>query len=366
MKKVIVIDWLDKYGGAERVIKYLDQVFKFDKMYTLVNIMEEIDLKKLKNNRSIPIVNTKLNFFGKKFRWLYFTFFYFIKKIKIDEDSKLIVSSSHCVAKGIKKTSENQIHISYFQHRNNNYIWDETKNYLGFFRYILFPFILILRKLDYKQAQNPDYIISNSIFVQKWVKETYNRDSVVIYPPVDFKDFNFDENKEDYYIAIGRLATIKRFDIIIKAFNLNKKKLYIIGDGEESDKLKELANTNITFLGFLESKEINNYLKKSKGFIQMGIEGFGIAPLESQYCGTPIIGYGKGALLETVLDKKTGIFFYEQTVESLNNSIEEFEKLSFDYKFIHLHAKNFSLDSFKKNILKFYIKITNTINNEIL
>lgn len=354
MKKVIIIDWLDKYGGAERVIKYLDQIFEFDKMYTLVNLMSQSDLKKLKNNTDTQVVDTGLRKAGKRFRWFYAIFFYLIKTIKIDKDVDLIISSSHSIAKGIRKTNDNQMHISYFQHRNNNYIWDEVDTYLGRYKSLLYPLILLLRKLDYQQAQQPDYIISNSKFVQEWVKETYNRESVVVYPPVDFKFFNFEPEKGDYYVAIGRLATIKRFDLIVKAFNKNKKKLIVIGDGEESDSLKSMANDNIQFLGFLGSQEINYYIKKAKGFIQMGIEGFGIAPLEAQYCGTPIIAYGKGALLETVIENKTGIFFYNQTEEDLNKAIVNFENQKFDYEFIHLHAKQFSIENFKNNILRVY------------
>lgn len=357
MKKVIIIDWLDKYGGAERVIKYLDQIFKFDKMYTLVNLMDQADLNKLKDNPDTPIIDTNLRKAGKRFRWFYAIFFYLIKTIKIDQDTNLIVSSSHSIAKGIRKSNKNQLHISYFQSRNSNYIWNEVDTYFGKYKYLLYPLIRILRKLDYQQAQQPDFIISNSKFVQEWVKETYDRDSVVVYPPVDFNFFNFESEKEDYYVTIGRLATIKRFDLIIKAFNENQKKLIIIGDGEEADNLKSLANDNIQFLGFLESKEINHYIKKAKGFIQMGIEGFGIAPLEAQYCGTPVIAYGEGALLETVIENKTGVFFYHQTEDDLNKAIVRFEEQKFDYELIHLHAKQFSIESFKNNILKVYNNI---------
>lgn len=359
MKKIIVVDWLDKYGGAERVIAYLDQVFQFDKMYTLINLMNKNDLEKLTNNKPRLIVDTKLRWFGKKFRWIYPIFFGVIKTINIDPDTDLIISSSHSIAKGVKKTRKDQLHISYFQHSNNNYIWGQIDVYLGKYKYALYPLIKILRKLDYKQAQNPDYIICNSKFVQKWTKETYNRDSVVIYPPVDFDNFDFNDQKEDYYIIIGRLATIKRFDIVIKAFNKLGKRLIVIGDGEESSYLKQIAGNNIEFLGFLESSQINNYLNKAKAFIQMGVEGFGIAPLEAQYCGTPVIGFGEGALLETVITDKTGIFFYEQSTEALIKSIEEFEGKTFNYSEINQHARKFSIDNFKKNIEEFFYNIMN-------
>jgi glycosyltransferase involved in cell wall biosynthesis len=353
MKKVIVIDWLDKYGGSERVIRYLDQILNFDTYHTLINIMDKNDIEKITNSKPRTIIDTKLKVFGSKFRLLYFSFFSLIKQIKIDSNVEVIISSSHCVAKGIKKTNPNQIHISYFQARNNNYIWDEADLYLGKFKPLFMPLLKVLRKWDVKQAQGPDVIIANSIFVQNWVKNTYKRDSFLVYPPVDFSTFNFSDKKDDYYVAVGRLVQIKKFDIVIKAFNQNKKKLYIIGDGVELAYLKSITtNENIVFLGFLESGQINEYLKHAKGFIQMGIEGFGIAPVESQYCGTPVLAYAEGAVLETVIDKKTGIFFNEQDPDILNKAITDFEKINFDYHYIHGHAKQFSIENFKKNISK--------------
>lgn len=354
MKKVIIIDWLDKYSGSERVISYLDQVFGFDKMYTLINQMKEEDLIKLKNSRDVIVEDTILRFSKSKFRLFYFFFFYLIKTIKIDKDVDLIISSSHSIAKGIQKTSNKQLHISYFQNKNNNYIWDEIDLYFGKAKFILYPLIKFLRKLDISQAQKPDVIICNSKFTQKWVKEKYNRDSFVVYPPIDFAPFDFSSTKEDYYITIGRLAKIKRLDLVIQAFNQNQKKLIIIGDGEEADYLKSISNSNIIFKGFLNSNEINNYLKNARGYIQMGVESFGIAPIESQYCGTPIIAYKNGAVLETVIENKTGVFFNHQSIEDLNEAINRFEKINFDYQFIHDHSKFFSIENFKEKIEEIY------------
>lgn len=354
MKKIIVIDWLDKYSGSERVITYLDQIFKFDKMYTLINQMSEEDLNKLKNGRSIKVEDTVLRFSKSKFRWFYFLFFYLIKTIKIDQDVDLIISSSHSIAKGVKKTNKNQLHISYFQNKNNNYIWDEIDLYFGKTKYFLLPIIYLLRKLDILQAQKPDVIICNSVFTKNWVKEKYNRDSFVIYPPIDFTPFDFTPIKEEYYITIGRLAKIKKLDLVVKAFNINKKKLIIVGDGEELQYLKSISNNNIVFTGFLTSNEINNYLKHARGYIQMGIESFGIAPLEAQYCGTPVIAFKNGAILETVIEDKTGVFFENQSIEDLNNAINRFEKIKFDYDFINNHSKSFSIDNFKEKVTEIY------------
>ncbi|MGI9527373.1 MAG: glycosyltransferase [Weeksellaceae bacterium] len=353
MKKVIIVDWLDKYGGAERVISMLQKVFNFSETYTLTNIMSEDDLAKIYHNQPNEIYTSPLKRTGKFFRYFFIAFPYFISKIEISKDARLIISSSHAVAKGINKSHPEQIHISYFQARNCNYIWDEAKLYFGKAYYIFYPLIKLLRKWDIAQAQKPDYIISNSQFVQKWVKETYGRDTTVIYPPVDLSKFNLCETKEDYYVAIGRMAHIKRFDVLIEAFRKNGRKLILIGDGDLYEKFKANLPENITMPGFLNSEEVSVHLEKAKAFIQVGIEGFGIASIESQACGTPVIAYREGGVLETVIENESGIFFDNQTVESLNKAIIAFEKKNFNPKKIREFALRFSQERFALEILNF-------------
>ena len=300
MKKVLVVDWLDKYGGAERVIACLQKTFNFDKTFALVNIMDRKDLDKIYSEKK-TIQTSYLQKTGKHFRLLFLFFPFIISKIKVNPDTELIFSSSHSIGKGIKKTNSNQIHISYFQSRNANYIWDEVNLYFGYFRFLLYPLVAVLRKIDVKQAQRPDYIICNSKFVQNWVKKKYNRDSIVIYPPVDISSFELNLDKSDYYVAVGRIAHIKRFDVLIEAFKKNKKKLVLIGDGDLFKTFLNSKSQNIEMTGFLDSAEVAKVISKAKAFIQVGIEGFGIAPIEAQACGTPIIAYGVGGDRKSVV-----------------------------------------------------------------
>lgn len=350
MKKVFIIDWLDKYGGAERVISSLEKIFSFDKTYTLINIMKKEELLRIFPQENHDINETILKTAKNKFRLFFFTFHYLIGRIKIDSDANLIISSSHAVAKGIRKTNKSQLHISYFQARNFNYIWDDSKLFFSVFKPLLYPLIYVLRRIDVIQAQRPDYIIANSFFVRKWVKEKYNRDSDVIYPPVDLKNFPLETIKEDYYVVVGRVVHVKKFDIVIKAFNESGKKLIVIGDGDQLKKLKNIAATNIVFKGFLSSDEVSRYIQKAKAFIQMGVEGFGIAPIEAQSCGTPVIAFGYGGVLETVIDNQTGIYFNEQSVEALHNAMDKFEKTNFDYVAIRENALRFSTSKFETEI----------------
>lgn len=353
LKKVLVVDWLDAFGGAERVLVNFEKVFKFSKTYTLINLMHTNHIEKIYKTEKPIIVETPIKIFKKKFRFFFFLFHFFISKVKVDNDADIIISSSHSVTKGIKKTNLKQIHISYFQARNFNYIWEDVDLFFGKMKYLFYPLIFILRKNDVKQAQNPDYIVANSNFVKDWVKIRYKREASVIYPPVDLSSFNLIEAKEDYYIAVGRIVTVKRFDLVVEAFNQSGRKLIIIGDGDSLNKIKEKAKANIVFTGFLESKQVRKYVESARAFIQMGIEGFGIAPIEAQACGTPVIAFGEGGVLETVINGETGLFFKEQSVSSLQQAIQTFEKMQFDPKLIRENALQFSNERFEKEIKEF-------------
>nr|WP_255481751.1 glycosyltransferase [Flavobacterium sp. xlx-221] len=301
--------------------------------------------------------------FGKRFRFLYPLFFKEIKTIEISKDIDVIVSSSHSVAKGVLKSKQNQIHISYFQAPNSNYIWQDAPLYFKSFYPLIKPLLSFFRKWDLKQSKQPDYIICNSLYVKNWVKNTYNREATVIYPPVNLEQFPLCNIKEDFYVIAGRMATIKRFDLVIQAFNTNNKKLIVIGDGEQLSHLKSLATSKkITFLGFQNVQILSSYLQKAKGFIQMGVEGFGIAAIEAQSCGTPILCYGKGGVIETVKVNETGMFFHEQTSNSLNESLDLFETKQWNYKIIHDHAQSFSAESFDNQIKKYVSVITKSGN----
>lgn len=353
MKKVIIVDWLDKYAGSERVIKSLDNVFKFDKCYTLINIMKQTDLSILFNNRKILIETSLLQIFGEKFRMLLPFFPFFSKQLKVSDDVDLIISSSHAVAKSV--TNKNALHISYFQARNLKYIWEEQSLYFSGFKSIFKLFVPFLQNFDITGSKIPDYIIVNSKFVQKWVNDTYGRESTIIYPPVDVYKFSICDNKEDYYVTVGRLEPYKRFDILIKAFNINKKKLIVIGDGSQLVKLQEIGESNIEFTGYLKQDEINNYISKAKGFVFAGLEDFGIAPIEAQACGTPVVCLNQGGTAETIIHMKTGVHFNNQEVSDINKAITQLENHyeEFSPKLIRKHAEIFSRERFEKEIEAF-------------
>ena len=299
---------------------------------------------------NIPIIQTSLKALGKNFRALFFLFPYFIKKLKVDKDTRLIISSSFSVAKGIKKTRKNQIHICYCQARNQRYLWDSKGIYFNVFeKTVLSPILFVLRRLDIQQAKNPDYIIANSRFVQKWIKKKYKRDSFVIYPPVDTKKFVLNNNKEEYYVTAVRLEPYKRVDLLVSAFNQINDKLIIVGSGSQRNRLMKRANDNIEFVEYSKPHKVYSIVSKAKAFLHAGTEDFGIAPVEAQACGTPVIAYADGGALETVINGKTGILFNDQTPEAILEAIKRFNQTKFDYYQIRKNSERFSVENFERN-----------------
>ena len=354
MKKLIVVDWLDKYGGAERVISSLTTIFQFDTCYTLVNLMSKQDQNQVFSEKKTIIKNSPLQLLKRKFRYLFFLFPYFIRKMKVDTNVRLIFSSSFSVSKGIKKSSSEQIHISYIQARNQRYLWDTEGVYFGeFSRFLLSPLLSFLKKTDIKQASNPDYLIANSKFVQRWIKENYKLNSQVIYPPVDVDKFILERNKKNYFVTACRLEPYKRVDLIVKAFNKIEDQLIIVGSGSQKKYLQKIAASNITFIDYSDSSVVFEYVSKAKAFIHAGIEDFGIAPVEAQACGTPVIAIKKGGLKETVIENKTGVFFEIQDEEAILKAINRFNKIDFDYEFIRNHSLKYSASNFELKIKEF-------------
>lgn len=354
LKSVLVVDWLDKFAGSERVISEICEVIDFKETYALVSVMSSKDLKKTLNTETPTIKTSSLQLAGKFFRYLFPLFPFFVKQLHVSEDADLVVSSSHAISKGVI-TPESAMSISYFQARNMKYIWEESHLYFSGGRKVFRFLIPFLRRYDKKSAQLPDYIISNSKFVQKWVEETYGRKSELIYPPVEVSSFTLGEHLGEYFVTVGRLEPYKRFDLIVDVFNQNGLPLKVIGDGSQRYFLESIANSNIEFLGFQEFTKINTELMNAKAFVYAGVEDFGIAPVEAQATGAPVICLNKAGTAETILDGVTGVLFEKQTVESLNEAINRFleTRNSFDYSLIRKHAFKYSSERFKEKFNSF-------------
>lgn len=351
----LACDWLDKYAGSERVIKAMVEAFPPKAVLMMANVMAKEDLTTTGLN-GIDIHDTFLKLLGRQFRFGLPLFPWAIKSFenKIPPGS-VILSSSHAVAKGI--SSKKCLHICYMQARNLRYVWDEDEIYPSWAGKIIGPFSDYLRDWDVRSAQRPNHLIANSAFVAGWIKERYNRTAEVIYPPVEVDRFDFRQTKDDYFIYAGRLVPYKRVDIIVKAFNtLPDQKLLIIGDGPQRKRLEEMAGANITFTGFLAPAKITSIVNKAKCFVNANVEDFGIALVEAQAAGCPVVAFGQGGAAETVLDGKTGLLFLEQSIAALIDAIQKFLKIKsdFDPNLLRENAQKFTeerfRDEFKKSV----------------
>lgn len=352
VKKALVADWLDKFTGSESVMASLEEIFAFDEVYTITNVMSERDFKKIFSSPK-KIHCSFLKITKSKFRNFLPLYPLAISSLRVNPEIELIISSSHAIAKGIQKPSSKALHISYFQARNMKYIWEEKQLYFKGYKKLFSSILPFLRRFDIKTSRNPDFIIANSNFVRDWIKEHYNISATVIYPPVDITSFELCTQKENYYITVGRLEAYKRFDIIIDAFNQTGDTLFVVGDGSQRKFLEKKAKPNVHFLGYKERNELNQILGKAKGFVFIGLEDFGIAPVEAQACGTPVICLNKGGTGETVVDGRTGVVFNNQDKESLILALKKFKHKEFDPLIIREHAEKFSAERFKKEMFSF-------------
>jgi glycosyltransferase involved in cell wall biosynthesis len=223
-------------------------------------------------------------------------------------------------------------------------------------------FLHYIRLWDYVSTQRVDHFIANSLFVANRIKKLYGREAEVIYPPVDTEFFSEPKRcaSEDYYITVSRLVPYKKVEIIISAFSsLKDRKLIVVGDGPDYKRLKELAGKNVEFLGHVGKEQLKVYLSKAKAFVYMAEEDFGIAMVEAQACGVPVIAYGKGGASEVVIDGKTGILFWDQSKDALVQAINKFEKLAdkFSSEDIQKNAERFSRSTFRTKFKAFVEKV---------
>lgn len=269
------------------------------------------------------------------------------------KDYDLVISDSSAFAKGVITKPQTK-HISLI-HTPTRYLWGETGFYLKtavpwLYRPLLSLIIPWLRRWDSKAAQRPDILLANSKEIQRRIKLFYNRDSKVVYPFVNDRFINAKPLKrENFYLISGRIVPYKRYDIVIKAFLKNKKRLVVAGSGYGLKKLRKLAKNapNIDFRGRVSDETLLKLCRQAKALIFPALEDFGIVPLEAQAVGTPVICYGKGGSLETVINNKTGVYFNEQTTESLLAALERFERFErFERGLLRRHALQFSKKNF--------------------
>jgi len=357
LKIAIVCDWLTVYAGAERVIFEIHKLFPKAPIYTSLYNKEKCFLFKDADVREswLKYVPGARNFHQ--------LFLPFMPRIFEDMDFSefdLVISSSHSVAKGII-TKPNTLHVSYC-HSPMRYAWDQShayvKNYKTFrpLSLVYKPILHKIRIWDKAAADRVDQFVANSDFVKARIQKYYRRDSKVVFPPVDLSFFSPANEKRDAYIAVGRLIPYKKFDLLVQAANKFGFKLKIVGVGSEINKLKKMAHSNIEFLGKVSDQRLMEEYQKSKALVFPQLEDFGIVPLEAIASGTPVIAFNGGGAKETVSDGVSGIFFDEQSVDSIGEAIKRFEKKKWDENKVANSIEKFSQAHFKAKLLNFLEK----------
>ena len=332
MKIAIIHDWLVTDAGAEKVLKSICELYPDADIFSLVDFLDAKDKKEIINSKKVTTTFIqKLPFSKKYFRYYLALFPIAIESLNLNSYG-LIISSSWAVAKGVK-THKNQLHICYC-HTPIRYAWDlydeYTSNLKGLKALFVKWTLKRLRKWDIDTLDRVDYFVANSKFVQERIKRTYDRDSIVIYPPVDVDRFELYKDKDDFYITASRLVPYKKTKLIVEAFNeMPDKKLVVIGAGEEYDAIKEIAKENISVLGYCANDALVDYMQRAKCFVYGAVEDFGIIPIEAMACGTPVVALNQGGTKETIEDGINGIHFQHQTKDDIIKAIKRFESKKF-------------------------------------
>ena len=362
LKVAVIHDWLPLIAGAERVLEQILKVYPQADVYTLFDFLSDEQKEIFGDCKITASYLNKWPKVKKYYRKLLPLCPQAIESFDLSEYD-LIISSSHAVAKGVI-TSAEQTHISYV-HSPTRYAWDFMHQYLresnlnkGVKGFIAQNLLHKFRIWDYRTANGVDVFIANSKYIGRRIWKVYRRESEVIYPPADIDSFEYRDEKDDFFLTASRMVPYKRIDLIAAAFaQLPDKKLKIIGDGPEMHKVKEIAENapNIEIMGYQETEVLRDHMQRAKAFVFAAEEDFGIIPVEAQACGTPVIAFGAGGALETVIgydenpEYATGLFFDAQTTQSLIQSVQKFDKISdkIKYKNCRINAENFSPESFR-------------------
>lgn len=359
IKVAVVHDWLVCYAGAEKVLEQIINIFPDADIFSTVDFLEDSQRDFLKGKKAATTFIQKLPFAAKKYRGYLPLMPLAIEQLDLSEYD-LVISSSYAVAKGVL-TGPDQVHLSYV-HSPIRYAWDLQSQYLkeagldrglkGMLAKVILHYI---RLWDSRTANGVDCFLANSSFISRRIRKVYGRESEVLYPPVDVTRFAVCGEKQDFYLTASRMVPYKRIPLIVEAFSrMPDKKLYVIGEGPEFAKAKACASPNVTLLGYQNTDVLVDYMRKAKAFVFAAEEDFGITPVEAQACGTPVIAFGKGGVLETVIaddstGRRTGMFFPHQTAEAICAAVLEFESLepAISAESCRANSERFSIEQFR-------------------
>lgn len=351
MKVAIVCSWLNQYGGAERVLEAVHEMFPQAPIYTSIYEPKAMpqeyrswDIRTSFLNR-LPLIRR----YHQPFLPLYPLAF---EQFDLGEYD-LVISVTSAFAHGVI-TPPKTLHICYCL-TPTRFLWDyhdyvRREGVPSLVRALLPPFLNYLRLWDQVAADRVDHFVAISQAVQRRIEKYYRRESTIIHPPINTIAYEVAPAQEDYFLIVSRLVPYKRIDIAVRAFNKLGLPLVIVGDGRDRAPLEAMAKPNVVFLGHIPDGEIGEQLARCRALIFPGKEDFGLSALEAQAAGRPVIAYAGGGALETVVEGVTGAFFHEQTVEALTGAVERFKGEHYDPEAIRRHAEGFDVSVFKRKM----------------
>ncbi len=378
LRVALVHDWLITLGGADRVLLALHEIFPQAPVFVGLH-----DLSRLPEPfRRLDVRGTWLQRVPGALRHhrLLVPLMPFAFGLVDLRGYNVVVSSSHACAKGISVPA-GALHVCYC-HTPMRYAWDLQDEYLAALPAVARPPARValagLRRWDRATAQRVDYFIANSRHVAGRIRRHYGRDAAVIYPPVDTDFFTPHESTqstqstrstdghagdwgdwedrvdwEDYYLVVSRLVPYKRMDVVVEAFNRLDRPLVVVGDGPERRRLQAMARSHVHFAGEVSETALRGYYRRCRALVFAGEEDFGLVPVEAQACGRPVIAFGRGGALESVLPGITGFFFQEQTADALVAAVKDCDAMEFDRASIRHHAERFSVQRFEDEVTAF-------------
>ena len=360
----LVHDWLTAYVGGERVLEQMLQLFPGAELFTTIDVLNDEERRFLQGK--VPHTTFAQNWplLRRHYRKLLPLMMFAVEQLDVSE-SELVLSSSASVGKGIL-TGPEQLHIAYV-HSPMRYAWDMQHQYLRDaqlergLKSLLARWLLHRARIwDLRTANGVDYFIANSRFIARRIWKVYRREATVIYPPVDVDAFQMSDRKDDFYLTVSRMVPYKKIPMIVEAFkHLPQRRLVVIGDGTEMDRVRKVAGPNVELLGYQSTAVVRDYMQRARAFVFAAEEDFGIAPVEAQACGTPVIAFGRGGALETVRGlehpRPTGIFFAEQTPAAIAAAVSEFEQneSKFDPRACRDNSQRFSPTVFRERYSHF-------------
>ncbi len=353
MRVALVHDFLYTMRGAERVLDVLCELYPDADLYSLIYRKGTLN-PRIENRR---VFASPLRFFPGNHRWWLPLYPWAISRFDF-AGYDLVVSSSYAVAKGAR-VPEGTPHVCYC-HTPMRYVWDMYEEYFhpsrrGWIsRKLVERMARKLRAWDVRTAAGVDAYIANSTTVAERIRRIYGRESTVIHPPADAEFFTPSAApREEWYLCASAFAPYKRADLVIEAFKRSGRKLKVVGAGQDEARIRKLAGGNIEVLGWLSDEGLRDLYRRGRALVFAGEEDFGIVPVEAQLCGMPVVAFGRGGLRDSVIDGETGVFFGEQTQESLNTAVDRFESLKIKPDACRRNADRFARPRFRDALRDF-------------